>query len=131
VNWVVDHVARIVPDLEGYLKRSFLPEPGRIVYDPLQDAEICFIDQGPGQPRLELIAPKSPQSRTYAAGQAQPNALHHLGYRVKSVEAAQELMRTHRLIPVYGPVPAVAFGGTPVLFAYSRNRELLEFVCET
>ena len=125
----MDHVARVVPDLEGYLKRSHLPAPGPIVYDPLQDADICFIDLGGDQPRLELIHPKSPSSKVYKAAQEHPNALHHVCYRVADVATAQALVRELRMVPVYGPVPAVAFGGAMVLFAYTRNRELLELVC--
>jgi hypothetical protein len=127
--WLTDHVARIVADVDKYLKRSFLPAPGPTVYDPLQDADICFIDLGGGQPRLELIQPRSPQSRVYGAAQQQPNALHHLCYRVSDVEEAQDRIKRYRMIPVWGPVPAVALGGQLVVFAYSRNREVIEFVC--
>jgi hypothetical protein len=127
--WQVDHVARIVADVDKYLKSSFLPGPGPIVYDPLQDADICFIDLGGGQPRLELIQPRSPQSRVYGAAQQLPNALHHLCYRVRDVGEAQDRIKRYRMIPILGPVPAVALGGQPVVFAYSRNREVIEFVC--
>lgn len=128
-TWHIDHVARIVADVDTYLRNSFLPVPGPTVYDPLQDADVCFIDLGGGQPRLELVQPRSPRSRVYGAAQQQPNALHHVCFRVPDVEEAQDRITRHRMIHIWGPVPAVALGGQPVVFAYSRNREIIEFVC--
>jgi catechol 2,3-dioxygenase-like lactoylglutathione lyase family enzyme len=127
--WQIDHVCRVVADLDRYLKDSFLPAPGPTVYDVLQDADVCFIDLGGGQPRLELVQPRSPQSRIHRAAQQIPNNLHHVCYRVPDVAEAQDRIKRYGMIPIWGPVPAVALNGQPVLFAYSRNREIVEFVC--
>ena len=43
------------------------------------------------------------------------------------MDEAQEIIADKNMIPVYGPVKAIALKNHMVLFAYSRNKELIEF----
>ena len=50
-----------------------------------------------------------------------------LARELDSRAAADRLIETAHMLPVTEWEPAVLFGGSPVRFAYTRSRELLEF----
>jgi Glyoxalase/Bleomycin resistance protein/Dioxygenase superfamily len=126
----VHHVAVVVPRIEDYLEKSMWREAGAIVHDPQQHARLCLVRLYPGMsPPIELVEPVDEESPTWSALQ-RGTTWHHICLRVTSQRHADELIRQHRFLAVTGWKPAVLFDGRPVRFAYTRNRELIEFLSE-
>ena len=123
------HVGMVVAKLEPYLDESSVwTLVGEVVEDPIQKARLCLVTLGDARDGalVELVEPQGEDSRVYAAlerGEKQ----HHVCYQVDSRDEADALVRSARMLPVTDWEPAVLFGGSPVRFAYTRTRELLEF----
>ena len=124
----IDHIGIVVKDINGYLAHSLLMLDSQIFFDPLQQADICFLSSGEGPVRVELIAPRNDESFVYGFLQKSGGGLHHICYQVESMAAAKEIIEEKRMVSIFGPIPAVAFSGAKVWFAYSRNKEIIEFV---
>jgi hypothetical protein len=126
----VHHVGLLVQHIETYLENSFWSLRSPIVYDPIQKARLCLVGLATDDGHLvELIEPEGEQSRTYRAfanGQRQ----HHICFWVPDRAVADALFSAYRFLPVTDWEPAPLFEGRPVRFAYTRNRELLEFVAD-
>ena len=124
------HVGVIVQSIERYLKHSVWQAYGDIVHDPSQGARLCLAGFFPGMsPAIELVEPTSVDS-PLAAALKRGTSWHHICLQVPTVTRADELIREHRFLTVTDWTPAVLFGGRPVRFVYSRNRELVEFLSE-
>lgn len=127
---VVHHIAVIVERIEKYLEKSLWREAGAIVQDPAQSARLCLVRLYPDMaPAIELVEPIGEDSPTRAALR-QGTTWHHICLQTPSTRDADELIRRHRLLPVTKWKPAVLFNARPVRFAYTRNRELIEFLSE-
>ena len=124
------HIGLLVDQMESYLTTSFWSRQSSIVYDPNQQARLCLVCIGEDKDRLvELIEPVGKDSPTYQAldkGQK----LHHLCFEAPDTEAVDTLIEEYRLLPVTEWQRAVLFQGRPVRFAFTRNRELVEFVAD-
>ena len=120
------HVGIVVEDIEYYLKKNVISISTEIVYDNIQDAYICFITEGANSIGIELIQPKSKNSMVYKFLVKKGGGLHHLCYSVNSIEEAMEIINKKEMILVFGPVRAIALDAHFILFAYTRNRELIE-----
>jgi hypothetical protein len=126
----VHHVGVIVANIERYLEDSMWKADGAVVHDPLQGARLCLAGVAPGMsPAIELVQPVDERSPVWAAMQRR-TTWHHVCLLVPTTDVADDLIRQHGSLPVTEWKPAVLFGGRPVRFAYSRNRELVEFLSE-
>jgi len=96
------------------------------VFDPVQQAELALYALD--NVHIEFICPAGEQSFTWRFLDKDGGGYHHLCYEAPDLETAQRLMREHRMVKVLGPVPALLFGGRQVLFAYSRNKDVVEFL---
>lgn len=127
---VVHHVAVIVRRIEEYLEKSLWREAGAIVHDPRQGARLCLVSLYPGMvPAIELVEPMGEEAPTWASLQ-RGTTWHHICLQTPSVSYADAIIRQHRLLAVTEWKPAVLFNARPVRFAYTRNRELIEFLSE-
>jgi hypothetical protein len=125
----VHHYGMLVASIERYVKQSLWATHGEIVYDPRQGARLTLVGLRPGMsPAIELVEPvdDSPLRTALQRG----TSWHHICLSVPTVERGDELIRRYRFLGVTNWTPAVLFGGRPVRFAYSRNRELVEFLSE-
>ncbi|HEX3867019.1 MAG TPA: VOC family protein [Gemmatimonadaceae bacterium] len=128
----VHHFGLVVPDIEVYLARMPMwTLHGQILEDSLQKSRLCLVsltgDSSP--PIVELVQPvgaDAPTARAAAGG----GGWHHVCIAARSVSEGDEMMRRFRLMPVTPWKPAVLFGGRPVRFAYSRQRELIELIAD-
>ena len=126
----VHHFGVIVPNIERYLENSIWTAHGVIVHDPLQGARLCLVGLYPDMsPAIELVEPVDEGSPVWAALK-RGTSWHHVCLQVPTMLRADELIRQHRFLTVTKWKPAVLFGGRSVRFAYSRNRELFEFLSE-
>jgi len=121
------HVGKVVKNIKLHLRHDVFSNAGEIVYDPLQDANLCLIPQG--DISIELVQPMSENSKTYKFLRS-GGGLHHICYEVDSQEEVEMIIENKRMVRVYGPVPALLFNDRHVTFVYSRNNELIEFLCK-
>lgn len=127
MNLRFKHVGVVVKDIKEYLEQNVVAQAGDVIYDEIQDADICFIKLNPSETAIELIQPRGPNSKTYNFLQKTGGGLHHVCYGLDSVAEAEKILAEKGMRKVFGPVPAKALGCRYVLFAYTRNRELVEF----
>jgi hypothetical protein len=119
-----------VDDLARYLRATHWTPETDPVEDPLQGARLCLLRIGDAaNPFLELVEFVNARKESDLSGTA-PLALHHLCFLVPTRSAGEEWARNGRFLPISDWKPAVLFGGKPVRFYYSRNRELLELLSE-
>lgn len=124
------HVGILVHHIEDYMATSFWTLQSPIVYDPIQKARLCLVciptDDNHLVELIEPIGEGSPAFRALHKGQKQ----HHICFETPSTQVAETFMNKYRLLPVTKWEPAVLFRGRLVRFAYTRNRELVEFVAD-
>ena len=99
--------------------------------DPGYDVEIVFLQRkgaAPGEPLIELIRPKSPQSATYAHTKESKLQIHHLCFSVDDIAAALAAAKGVGMFPVGKVRPAPAIGDSAICFFFSRSIGLVELV---
>jgi hypothetical protein len=120
----------IVSCIEIYLADSFWILRSAIVQDPIQMARLCLVSLAADDHHLvELIQPLGEGTPAFGA-LTRDQKLHHLCFGVSSCAVADALIDEYRLLPVTDWQPAVLFRGRLVRFAYTRHRELVEFVAD-
>ena len=125
------HIGYLVNDIDRYLIASHWTKETDTVKDPLQNARLCLLRMPhPASPLLELVEFLQRDGLPEPSSARQPG-LHHLCFAVPSTEAGERWAADCRFLPVTSWKPAVLFGGLPVRFYFSRNRELLELLSET
>ena len=101
---------------------------GETIHDPNQGVSVTFLSgKNPDDPLIELIEP---------AGEGSPvlsflkrgGGLHHICYVVDSLDKQLEECRTRRSLVVRPPLPAAAFGGRRIAWAYTKNKLLVEYL---
>ena len=123
------HVGIVVGDIEEYCSYQFLEQRSLIIEDPSQKALICFLNTK-NDCLIELIQPTKEDSPTYNF-LSQGGGYHHLCYEISSLEKVDLLITQYRMLKIMGPLPAVAFYGAEVVFCYTRNKDIIEFVIST
>jgi methylmalonyl-CoA/ethylmalonyl-CoA epimerase len=76
----------------------------------------------------ELVAPYgigNPVENLLKSGK---NILNHIAYQVQDFEASYERLRNLGCIPITLPQPAVAFGGSRVVFFITKLRYIIELI---
>jgi len=126
------HVGYVVRSIEsaaeGFARSLALEWDGQVFYDPLQTVRVSFLrPRTPGAPVIELVEPVGPQSTVHKFLQ-QGGGLHHLCYEVDSLDKQLEWTRSNRDLVVRQPMPAEAFHGRRIAWAYTRSRLLLEYL---
>lgn len=126
----VHHFGIVVADIEEYLRSSAWHRAGPIVTDPIQRANLCMAAMpDDAQPLIELIQPVDKESPTWNSLERTPG-WHHICLSCSSTEEGDALMRESRMVPVTPWQAAKLFDGRLIRFAYTRNRELVEFVAD-
>lgn len=126
----VNHFGLVVPSIERYLENSVWRAYKDVVHDPLQGARLCLVGLHAEMcPAIELVEPVDEDSPVWAA-MKRGTTWHHVCLEVPTKQRADELVHLYRFLTVTDWKPAVLFGGRSVRFAYSRNRELFEFLSE-
>jgi len=120
----------IVQDIEEHLENSLWVLRGEIVFDPGQQARLCMTQMPDGgDSQIELIQPVDETSPTWRARTA-GGGYHHVCFSSLLMSEADSLIQEHRMIPVSAWQAAVLFSGRAIRFAYTRNRELVEFLAD-
>lgn len=123
------HVGLLVEDIDAQLETGLWSLHGKVVEDPVQEALLCLVSLGQRDSEeslVELVQPLSESSRVWSALQ-RGERQHHVCFQFATREEADAILSEQRMLPVTDWEPAVLFEGSPVRFAYTRTRELLEF----
>lgn len=125
------HYGLVVADLAAG-SRTYLgagaSQVGPTYDDPIQKAQICFLHLPGNASLIELIAPYAADAPVANFLERHGGGIHHVCYMTERLEETAAQLRSAGALPVFGPVPAVAFGGRPIRFLYGRDRCLLELV---
>lgn len=122
----LNHVGIVVEDINEYVTKSMYDKPEEIVFDEIQKANICLL--GRNENKIELIEPVDKDSKVFNFLKNHGGGVHHICYEVKTVKQASKSIKENNMIKVMGPVEAKIFNGNQVLFAFDRNKELIEFL---
>jgi methylmalonyl-CoA/ethylmalonyl-CoA epimerase len=124
----IHHVSMLVENIDTYLENSFWCLQSPIVYDPIQKCRLCLVSmQADNDHLVELIEPVGENSPVYQA-LIRGEKLQHLCLEMPTRRDVDAFIREYRLLPVTDWEPAELFQGRLIRFAYTRNRELMEFV---
>ena len=121
----VHHIGYVVKNIEKYKKNLIIDEVVKEVYDDIQKAKLVLIKTD--NIFIELIEPQSEDSFTYNF-LIKGGGYHHLCYETTKTEA-EKLIKAKKMIKVMDWVYAPLLD-SEVAFAYNRNKEVVEFVCQ-
>jgi methylmalonyl-CoA/ethylmalonyl-CoA epimerase len=121
-------VASIQETAASFAKSMALDWDGHTIHDPNQGVQVTFLHgKNPADPLVELVEP---------AGKGSPvlsflkrgGGLHHVCYVVDSLDQQLEDCRARGCLVVRPPLPAAAFGGRRIAWAYTKNKLLVEYL---
>jgi len=118
----IHHVGIVVKNIDKYLNNMPFKIVLNDVYDEIQKARLVLIEFDNAY--LELIEPKEKDSFTYNFLK-KGGGLHHICYETTK-QNAEEIVRKNKMIKVLDWVYAPLLN-SDVMFAYSKNKELIEF----
>jgi hypothetical protein len=121
----IHHVGYVVKSIEKFEKHLMFDEKIVSVVDDIQKAKLSLYKAD--NIYLELIEPLSEDAFTYASLHKNGDHYHHLCYEVRDEAAANEIIKTRRMIKVLGPVYALLFD-LDVMFAINKNKQIVEFL---
>lgn len=115
--------AREMEALLGYRIRS------GVIHDPVQTAQVQFLQQEGDPACVELVTPDGPSSRLVGAIK-RGGGLNHLCYAVDDIEAACRRLAEGGMLVIHEPVAAVAFPGRRIAWLMGGAGVLTELVEE-
>lgn len=124
------HTGFVVKDIEKYSKCHPLGNCIAEIFDPIQNAKMALY-QNHADVLIELIEPINETAYTWNALMKHGNHFHHFCYTVKDMSVAEGIASDFRMLKVLGPIKAVLFGGLDVVFYYSRNQQIVEFLIDS
>jgi methylmalonyl-CoA/ethylmalonyl-CoA epimerase len=123
------HTGFVVADIAQYAKKHPLGVCIASVEDPIQNARLALYNNH-SEVLIELIQPLGNSAFTWNALQKNGNHFHHFCYTVNNIKIAEDYAIQFRMIKVLGPVPAILFEGKEVVFYYTRNQQVVEFLID-
>jgi len=121
----IHHIGYVVKNIEKYKKNLIIDEVVKEVYDDTQRAKLVLLKTD--NVFIELIEPQNEKSFTYNFLR-KGGGYHHLCYEV-SKDTAESFIKDKKMIKVLDWVYAPLLD-SEVMFAYNRNKEIVEFVCQ-
>lgn len=101
-------------------------DEGEIFEDPIQKIKGLFMIGG--GPRVELVTPSSESEGVLTGVLNRGEKMYHMAYEAVDFSAALLALRAQRGKIIVEPVPAVAFGGRNIAFAFLPNLLLIELI---
>lgn len=122
------HLGIIVHSISGFESKMIYDKKIKEVFDPIQVATLAYYSNY-GNTFLELIQPSNIKSPTWNFLQnIKSFGYHHLCYELEGLTELDEVVKQNRLIQISDPVPAILFEGKDVVFYYTRNKMIVEFI---
>lgn len=100
---------------------------GEIVFDPLQNINICFLSH-PSMPLVELLSPVDENSPVVQILDKNGVTPYHTCYVVENLEDAIKAFKRRRYVIVSKPKEACAIENRRVAFLYNTDMGLIELV---
>jgi hypothetical protein len=127
MNFNFHHVGIIVKSIKEYEKNMLFEKKINEVIDPIQKAKLSLYKNF-SDSYLELIEPLTIESPTYNALNKFGEHLNHLCYITDSFDKINEYAEQNNWLQIFGPVPAVLFDNKEVIFYFTQNKQLIEFI---
>jgi len=121
----IHHIGYVVNSIDSYLQDMIVTNTIKRVYDDIQKSDMILIKLD--NVFIELIEPKSKDAFTYNFLKKNGSSYHHICYEVNNSKEAKNIIKNKKMIVILDWVYAPLLESS-VLFAYSRNREVVEFV---
>lgn len=102
---------------------------GDVVFDPLQNINICFLSH-PTMPLVELLAPVDEKSPVVQILEKNGTTPYHTCYVTTDIEATIKTFKRMKYLVVSKPKEACAIDGRRVAFLYNPDMGLIELVEE-
>lgn len=102
-------------------------EIGEIIFDPLQNVNICFLKHS-SMPLVELLSPVDGASPVVQILEKVGVSPYHTCYEVDDLDEAIKVFRKQRYVVVSKPKNACAIDNRKVSFIYNPNMGLIELV---
>lgn len=101
---------------------------GNIIIDPIQQVKVCFLEKQDA-PRIELVTPLNDTSSINKFFNKNGVSPYHVCYEVNNVENVfEKLTEEMGYIPLFRPVPAVAFENKLICYLYKKEIGFIEIV---
>jgi methylmalonyl-CoA/ethylmalonyl-CoA epimerase len=123
------HTGFVVANIDQYAKKHPLGDCIVNIEDPIQNARLALYNNH-SDVLIELIQPLGNTAFTWNALQKNGNHFHHFCYTVNNLETAVNYSSQFRMLKVLGPLPALLFEGKEVVFYYTRNQQVVEFLID-
>jgi len=120
------HVGIVTKNIQRSISNYPFAESSVVIEDENQNALISFLKTG-SDTLIEFVQPLSSRSQTYAFS-LKGGGYHHTCFQIGSLDEFQDVVKKYRMVQVSKPVPAIAMGGADIVFCYSRDKQLFEFV---
>jgi methylmalonyl-CoA/ethylmalonyl-CoA epimerase len=122
------HTGIVVSSIDEFEKNLLFEEKLYEVFDPIQHAQLALFKNF-GDSYIELIQPLDQNSITWNfLKKSGKYGIHHFCYEVPNYTVLEEVKKVFKLIPILGPIPALLFNDKQVVFFYSRNKTVVEFL---
>jgi len=125
-------VASISAAIDRFSRTISASWDGRIIHDPLQRVNVTFLTPAcASEPQVELVEPAGNDAPVAKFLSKNGGGLHHLCYEVPELETQMALSKSQGAMVLRQPAPAAAFDGRRIVWVYTRDRLLLEFLEST
>jgi len=115
----IDRTAEVYSEI-GYKK-------GDIVFDPLQNINICFLTH-PTMPLVELLSPVNEKSPVVQILEKNGTTPYHICYEVEELDSFIKVLKKQKYLVVSKPKEACAIAGRRVVFLYNTDMGLIELL---
>jgi|SRR5271154_2679220 len=126
------HFGFVVPSIQdtvaSFAESMVMDWDGETILDSNQKVRVTFLSgKSPADPLVELVEPAGDGSPVLSFLK-RGGGLHHVCYVVDSLEKQLQDSRARGALVVRPPLPAAAYGGRRIAWAYTKNRLLVEYL---
>ena len=124
---ILHHLGFVVRSIATFEKSMIFQKKIREIIDPVQNARLALYTNYDNS-YIELIEPLGHEAFTWNALNKYGNHFNHFCYEVSGIQNIESIVSKYRLIHVLGPVKAVLFDDRQVVFYFTRNKQIVEFL---
>ena len=126
-NLFIHHLGIVVKSIDEYMQYSLFKNIKKRVYDSIQHSNIALLETN-NDLYLEIIEPIDEKSTTYNFLNRNGGGYHHICFLLENQHQLNEIIEEKKIKIFWGPKPAILFNNKNIVFGFSRNKELIEFI---